>query len=439
APTPAASPLQAGVDEALAAAPSPQPAQARPIVPLNPSQAADFTRGVEAFEARGDDSAARSAFEAVLVSNPTAYRAAYNLGYLAERRGDSREAILNYQRALDIKPDYPVALRALFRFLHRIGRSSEGLAQVQARAQAYPDSAEMQEVLAEALIDAGRPAEGEVIARRMLIADAQSLSAFKILLRSSIAQRRDALAADLIARITTALAETVPFESCDGGGAPAVRFQCKLWAVCRFTQARTAAEQGRKFEAQQYYRDAVSADPTFVEARVLVAAYQLDIGQLDEAIDNLRAAHRLAPTWLPVLVGLGNAYRGKGLFAESLQVLREAERLYASAPEVFIGMGLLYFDARTASFEGLDRAQADQKAMDLFRRAQGLLGAASAGDTELAALIQAAQDDYNIVTAPPPAPREPTGSGSGDDWGGGGAGAGAGAGGGESDMGGGGW
>lgn len=418
----APSPLEAGIDEALAAGGSGTPASApREILPLSATEAANFQQGVEAFEIRGDDAAAKAAFEAVLASNPTAYRAAYNLGYLAERRGDTREAILNYQRALDIKPDYPIALRALFRLLDRAGRSSEALSQVQSRANAFPDNGELQEILAEAYIAANRADEGIVIARRMLLADANSLEAFQILLRASIQQGRTALTQELLTRIASKLEETVPFDACAGGGSAETRRACKLWAYCRFTLGRIAAEQGRKFEAQQYYQNAIDADPTFVEARVLVAGYQLDGGQLGPAIENLEAARRIAPTWLPVLVGLGNAYRGRGDYAGAIAVLREAERLYPSAPEVPIAIGLVYYDARTANFEGLDRARSDQTALEQFRRAQGLLGG---NDAEVAALIQAAQDDYDLATAPAPAPLDVPGGtgdtgGTGDGWGGG--------------------
>ncbi len=408
--TPSESPLEAGIDEALAQGPGTPSSAPREIVPLSATEAQTFQQGVEAFELRGDDASARSSFEAVLVSNPTAYRAAYNLGYLAERRGDTREAILNYQRALDVKPDYPIALRALFRLLDRMGRSSEGLSQVQSRASAFPDNPEIQAILAEAYIAANRAEEGVVIARRMLITDANSLQAFQILLKASIQQQRKALTTELLTRISDNLTQTVPFESCSGGGAAEVRQQCKLWAFCKFTQGQLAAEEGRKFEALQYYQNAVDADPTFVEARVLVASYQLDGGQLDPAIENLEAARRLAPTWLPVLVGLGNAYRGRADYAGAMTILREAERLYPSSPEVPIGIGMVYYDARTANFEGLDRGRADQAAMDAFRRAQGLSG--GTGDAELAALLQAAQDDYDIATAPPPEPPPSQGGGT---------------------------
>ena len=414
--TPGASPLEQGIDEALAQGSATPVSAPREIVPLSASEAASFQQGVEAFELRGDDVSARSAFEAVLASNSTAFRAAYNLGYLAERSGDTREAILNYQRALDIKPDYPVALRALFRLLDRLGRSSEALSQVQSRAQAFPDNSELQAILAEAYIAANRADEGIVIARRMLVADANSLQAFQILLKASIQQERTALTIELLQRISDSLTQTVPFESCSGGGPAEFRSQCKLWAFVRFTQGRAASGEGRKFEAQQYYQNAVDADPTFVEARVLVASYQLDGGQLGPAVDNLEAAKRLAPTWLPVLVGLGNAYRGRGDYPGAMTVLREAERLYPSSSEVPIGIGMVYYDARTASFEGLDRGRADQAAMDAFRRAQGLSGG-STNDTELAALIQAAQDDYDIATAPVPELPPEQGGGTGGGWG----------------------
>ncbi|MBI5499424.1 MAG: tetratricopeptide repeat protein [Deltaproteobacteria bacterium] len=398
-PPPPDSPLEAGVDEALAAG-SGASTTGRELIPLSASESSSFQQGVEAFEQRGDANAARSAFEAVLVSNPTAYRAAYNLGYLAERGGDNREAILNYQRALDIKPDYPTALRALFRLLDRLGRASEGLSQVQSRAAAFPGDNEMQAILAEAYIAAGRANEGVVIARRMLIADANSMEAFRILLRASIEDEQTALTLELLKRIADKLTETVPFENCSGGGTPEDRAKCRLWSYVKFTYGQIAASEGRKVEAKRYYEEAIDADPTFVEARVLVAGFQLDAGQLAPATENLEEARKVAPSWLPVLVGLGNAYRGLGRYADAMTALREAERLYPSSPEVPIGIGMVYYDARTQTFEGLDRAQADQSALDAFRRAQGMGGAGA--DTELAALIAAAQADYDFATAPPP-------------------------------------
>ena len=226
----------------------------------------------------------------------------------------------------------------------------------------------------------------------MLVVDANSLEAFQILLRASIKDDQLALTLELLRRIGEKLGETVPFESCSGGGMPEDRTKCKLWSFVKFTYGQIASDEGRKIEAKRYYEEAIDSDPSFVEARVLVAGYQLDAGQLGPAVENLEQARRVAPTWLPVLVGLGNAYRGLGRYADAITVLREAERLYPSSPEAQIGIGMVYYDARTANFEGQDRARSDQAAMDAFRRAQGL-GGGSTDDTELAALVAAAQAD----------------------------------------------
>jgi tetratricopeptide (TPR) repeat protein len=396
--------FQQGIDAALAQGGS--GVAGVEIVPLTPTQAEDFRRAVEALEVRGDESAAQAGFSAVLSANPTAYRAAYNLGYLAERAGDAPTAILNYRRALDIKPDYPNALRALFRLLTRAGRAADALTQVRDRADAFPANDELQAILAEAYIEADRFDEGILVARRLLLADANNLQAFLILLKAAIRQERSALILELLKRISDGLVgpEHATYEDCTNPTVPVPaerRGDCKLWGFLYYTQAQIAARDGRRFEATALYERAILADPTFVEARVLLARFQLDVGRLNDAMQNLDAARMLAPTWLPVLVGLGNAHRGLGDLRMAMEYLRKAEELYGNAPEVHVGIGLVYFDGRLSEFEGLARADADQKAMESYRRAQALLGGGN--DTEIVALIASAQTDYDIVTAPPPA------------------------------------
>jgi tetratricopeptide (TPR) repeat protein len=71
---------------------------------------------------------ARSAYDAALEQDPTCCEARYNLGSLAEDRGDVEAAVRCYRQALELSPDYADAHFNLAGALARSGRADEAVA-----------------------------------------------------------------------------------------------------------------------------------------------------------------------------------------------------------------------------------------------------------------------------------------------------------------------
>ena len=80
-----------------------------------------FDKGVGAAES-GNRDEARTQLEAAVSRDPNAYAALYNLGVLADRDGNERDAIAFYERSLRALPDYEPAARGIATISLRRGR-----------------------------------------------------------------------------------------------------------------------------------------------------------------------------------------------------------------------------------------------------------------------------------------------------------------------------
>ena len=103
------------------------PPEAPPLTPQQieaRNQLADGRRAA----ARGDATAAMTAFRAAATAEPTLPQPAYNLGLLAERQGDDATARQQYEAALAIDPEFEPAVTALSLMRLRAGSKEEALA-----------------------------------------------------------------------------------------------------------------------------------------------------------------------------------------------------------------------------------------------------------------------------------------------------------------------
>jgi Flp pilus assembly protein TadD len=80
----------------------------------------------------------------------------YNLGLIQQRRGRLEEAIADYQQALEIKPDFANAHNNLGVALQRRGRTAEAIAHLQTAVEIQPALADAHNNLGLALADVGR-------------------------------------------------------------------------------------------------------------------------------------------------------------------------------------------------------------------------------------------------------------------------------------------
>jgi len=110
--------------------------------------------------------------------NPGASVAHFNLGEALAQKGEIKEAIDCYERALKLDPDYAQAHNNLGNSLFEVGRVEEAIAHLKEAVRLKPDSATMHSNLGGVLVQTGRTDEGikqleEAVRLKPDFADAQ--------------------------------------------------------------------------------------------------------------------------------------------------------------------------------------------------------------------------------------------------------------------------
>ncbi len=333
----------------------------RPARPTMSSKAArSFDAGVRA-AASGDDAKAEAEFQAALKRDPNAYPAMYNLGVLADRAGNEREAINAYQRALQMLPDYEAAARGISTIQIRRAQVQAAVATVEPLANRYRSNLEMQSLYAEVLVEARRYDEAWMAARRALKCDERFVPALIALLKASRAQGRDELADSILDQALQVDPNAAELHFLDG--------------------ERLKTEPGRLREAMAAYQRAVQLRPSYAEAQMALGIQLLAGGNYPGALSHFQAAERLVPTLPAVHVNLGDAYRATKQWTESQRAYRRALELQSKLPEAHYGLGLLFLSA-AGEFPGLDALTAYEKAVDELNRYRSEMGPRLAKDDQ---------------------------------------------------------
>jgi len=134
---------------------------------------------------------------------------AFNLGMTLSRLGKNEEAETALRAALQHKRDFAPALFELGALLHRTGRLDEAEQSIRqvlklTPAHAHSELAHILLALAAILVDAGRPAEGEVAARKGLAIAAQPRLKAQLYLQLGQALRRQRKDGEALAALESA-------------------------------------------------------------------------------------------------------------------------------------------------------------------------------------------------------------------------------------------
>jgi tetratricopeptide (TPR) repeat protein len=261
--------------QSAAAAPAPVPADSFALA--------------EDFISKGLLDRALAEIRRVAVAGADAVDAALLTGQVFLRQGLDGEALERFDAALarvEGRPWSDVATRAWggrARALLRLERWDEARAAAETVAQHAPERADNLQVLGEALLHSGAPADA--------------------------------------VRVFGRAVELQP------GDAGLLRHL-----------GRAALAAGRNADAERALRMAVKADPDFVAARVELARLLLESGRVDDAVRETRAALDVLPTYSEASLLLGHALRAAGRPREAVGALVD---LLAGDPYHFDALVLL--------------------------------------------------------------------------------------------------
>lgn len=354
---------------------TPEAESGRPLPVRRPMSATaqnHYRQGLQQ-AAAGNAAGATQSFQAALSADSNAYKAAYNLGVLADRAGQDGRAMQFYQQALRIQADYERAIEGIARIHLRRGNASEAVSFVQPLAQQWQRNLHIQAILGDVLVAANRPEEGIAAARLALRRDERFVPAMVVLVKANLRLDRDELAESILNQA---------IETNDQN------------AELHYLRGQMHQEAGNLAPALESYRRAIQLEPGYTEARMALGLQQLASGNYADALSQFQTAAQLAPTLPAVRLALGDAYRATKAWTQAKAEFDRVIEMDPQNAQVHFNLGMLYREAG-ASFPGVTIIEAYQRAVTELNRYRQLMGPRLARDDpsqtyleELGRLIQ---------------------------------------------------
>ncbi len=334
---------------------APTAEQGRPLPPrrpMNGSARGAYAQGVQAAQ-RGDAQGAQRSFEQALSADGNAYKAAYNLGVMADRAGNERRALDYYRRALRVLPDYERAAQGIVTIHVRRGNIPDAIAFIEPLARQWVRNLHLQALYAEVLVHADRPDQALAAARTALRRDERFVPAMVAIIKASLKQGRTELAEAIIAQALE-VDETN--------------------AELHYLKARMLlTEEGRMREALTELRRAVELRPDYAEARMALGIQFMAGANYTGALQQFQAAANLAPTLVAVHLNLGDAQRANKQWTAAKASFDRAISMQSNLPEAHFNLALMYMTAG-ADYPGQSNLESLRKAVNEFTQYRSMMG-----------------------------------------------------------------
>jgi tetratricopeptide (TPR) repeat protein len=245
-------------------------------------------------------------YEAALRLEPDYAEVHNNLGNALVNTGHTPEAIAQFEEALRLKPNYAKAHYNLGNTLANTGHTSEAIAQYEAALRVKPAFVEAHSNLGIALAKTGRTTE----------AIAQYEAALRLKPDSAEAHNNLGSALARLGHTPQAISQ---FEE-------ALRFNPD-YAEAHSNLGNALANTGHTSEAIAQYEAALRLKPDSAEAHSNLGSALASVGHTSEAIAQFEEALRLKPDFAEVHHNLGSALASAGHTSEAIAQFEEALRL----------------------------------------------------------------------------------------------------------------
>jgi tetratricopeptide (TPR) repeat protein len=218
------------------------------------------------------------------------YLAHNNLGIALVGKGQSDEAIRQYQDAIRLKPDYAIAHNNLGNALAKQGQTDEAIRQYQECLRLQPGDAEAHNNLGNTFLKKGRSDE----------AISQYQDAIRLKPDYAMAHNN----------LGTALAKQGQTDAAIGQYREALRLKPD-YALAHNNLGNTLLKKGQIDEAIPHFQECLRLQPGDAEAHNNLGLALVEKGQLDEAIRQYQEAIRLKPDYALAQNNLARALRMK--------------------------------------------------------------------------------------------------------------------------------
>ena len=301
--------------------------------PINPKAAKEFDGAMRAMRVGGPEAqdTAKARLKAAVEADPSLWEAWFDLGVIDYKEGDDDAAIDAFGKALRIKQNHTASLLARAEANRRSGHRKDARADYEAALKTTeeddPNRKDAAARLASLLRDAGDFDEAVEVLRDTVRVSGTNAKIYTELGLIYIAQKRLELA-------RLVLAKAAELDAKD----PAIY---NAFAVL-------ALRQGKAQEAFDRFDQAVSLDPSYIDARFNKASVLLDAGDYNRAKTELTTIVEKRPDDYAAYVALGVAQRGLKDFTAARttwdRVIKEAPRRSTPRADAMFDVAILALD-----------------------------------------------------------------------------------------------
>jgi tetratricopeptide (TPR) repeat protein len=257
-------------------------------------------------------------FERALQIKPDYLEALLNLGLASVRLGKIQDAIGHWEQALRIQPHYAEAHNNLGIALAQLGKLQQAMEHWEQAIRFQPDFAEAHNNLGLALAQVGKVPE----------AIGHYEQAIRLQPDFAMAQNNLGVALAQVGRLQEAI----------GHYEQAIRFQ-PHYAEAHNNLGVALAQVGRLQEATVHYEQAIRFQPDFAMAHNNLGNALLQAGKVQEAIGHYEQAIRFRPDFAMAHKNLGDALVRLGKVPEAIEQYKQALRIQPDSAEAHFTLG----------------------------------------------------------------------------------------------------
>ncbi len=256
-------------------------------------------------------------FQAVVDDDANHAEAWFNLGVVAERRGNPDEAAGHYRKAIEKKPTLKAAYENLAVLMANAGDRAGAEEQYKNVLRAYPGDAGARARLAVLYREAGDNERALELGREALLRDPKNVTAHKVVARVHLERGELALARLVALR-------AVQHDATD--------------AEAAYLLGEIREKEGDEAAAFAQYRKAVELRDDFLPARARVGTTALAHRDYASAADQFAAILRHDPKNAPAQLDLAIALRGLGKIDEAFAAYEQALKMAPNDPRPQYGI-----------------------------------------------------------------------------------------------------
>jgi tetratricopeptide (TPR) repeat protein len=297
--------------------------------------ARSMERGAQFLQA-GDFDKARVEFRNATQISPKSAEARYQVGVVAQRRADFREALVSYKTAIDLQPDYPDAQAAMARIYLLAGSPDRALEIIAPAIAKHPDNVALLVARGASYVQLKKPQEAHADAERavkLAPADESAATLMASLLRAggdtpaAVALLKSTLerapeSIDLRRVLATMLIETGDLKGAEAQLVAAVKTRPEDLPL-RYELANFYSRNHNLDAAQQTLEAAVAQSPKNDDAKLVLANFLAANRSREAGEKKLRAMIAAEPDNLDLRLGLAGLLEHNRADPEAIKAYEE--------------------------------------------------------------------------------------------------------------------